>query len=60
MNIDARGNVSGTLDAVIREVALLPGETYSGSAQVNENCTDTLHFITSRGTERRDTILIFS
>jgi len=39
MNIDTRGNVSGTFDAVIQEVAFLPGETYSGSVQVNDNCT---------------------
>ncbi len=58
MNIDRHGNLDGIFDVTFQDFAFLPNITYSGSVTVNPDCTGTLHFVTSTGTERTDSIVV--
>lgn len=60
MNIDPAGQLAGTFDATVSEVAFLPGTAYSGSVTVNPDCTGTLTFETSQGSVRTDSIVIIN
>jgi hypothetical protein len=57
MNIEANGNVSGTFDNTIAQLGI-SRQTYSGSVEVNPDCTGTLMFTTSGGGSRTDSIVI--
>ena len=56
MNIDKFGNVSGTFDATVQDFAALADIPYTGSVEVNADCTGTLQFVTGTGTARTDSI----
>ena len=58
MNIDRKGNVSGEFDFTVAEVVFGPDTTYEGSITVDADCTGTLHFVTSTGGERTDSIAV--
>lgn len=58
MNIARDGSVSGTFDATVQDTVFLPGNTYSGSVDVNRDCTGTLTFVTSAGSVRTDSIVV--
>lgn len=58
MNIDKKGNVSGEFDFTVAQVVFGPDITYEGSITVGADCTGTLHFVTSDGGERTDSIAV--
>ena len=58
MNIDRFGNISGKFDVTVQDFASIPDVTYSGAVTVNPDCTGTLIFVTSVGTERTDSIVV--
>ncbi len=58
MNIDRHGNLSGKFDVTFQDFTFVPDITYSGSVTVNPDCTGTLNFVTSVGTERTDSIVV--
>ncbi len=58
MNIDRYGTLSGKFDVTVQDFISLLDVTYSGSVTVNPDCTGTLIFVTSTGTERTDSIVV--
>lgn len=58
INIDGRGNLSGTYDNVIADVGSSLRVTFVGTVTVNTNCTGTLAFTDSRGASRTDSIVV--
>jgi len=58
MNIAKDGSLSGKFDATVQDFASIPDITYTGAVTVNPDCTGTLIFITSVGTERTDSIVV--
>lgn len=64
MNIESNGDLDGLFDVTIAtttesEGVFLPGNYYSGSVTVNDDCTGTLSFVTAQST-RTDSIVILS
>lgn len=60
MNIDRQGNVTGTFDNTIAGFGSFEGNTYWGTVQVNADCTGRLHFTTSSGSMRTDSIAVLN
>lgn len=58
MNIDRQGELEGTFDVTFEGAGFLPGILYAGSATLDEDCTGTLTFVTSSGSERTDSIAL--
>lgn len=57
--IDRHGTIlDGVFDANAQNNRFLPGLTFTGSVVVNANCTGTLQFVTSTGSERTDSIVV--
>lgn len=59
MNIDGRGNISGTFDYTLADVGSFLNNTYAGTVIVNGDCTGTLSFTDSTGATRTDSIAVF-
>lgn len=57
MNIESDGRVSGTFDNTIAQLGT-SRQTYSGTVEVNPDCTGTLIFTTSSGSSRTDSIVV--
>ncbi len=60
MNFDREGNLHGKFDNNIAEVASFLDVEYSGTAEVDPDCTGTLTFETSDGFVRTDSIAVVS
>jgi hypothetical protein len=58
MNIAHDGSLTGTFDVTVQDTAFVPEIPYSGSVQVNDDCTGTLSFATALGSVRTDSILV--
>ena len=58
MNIERDGFLSGKFDVTVQDFFSILDVTYSGSVTVNPDCTGTLIFVTSTGTERTDSIVV--
>jgi hypothetical protein len=58
MNLDRFGNMSGKFDVTVQDFAFIPDIQYTGSVTVNPDCTGTVTFVTTLGTERTDSIVI--
>ena len=57
-NVAKDGSLSGRFDATVQDFGFLAENTYTGSMTVNPDCTGTVIFITSAGTERVDSIVV--
>ncbi len=60
MNISRDGSLSGSFDVTVENFGFVPGLLYVGSVTVNPDCTGTIHFVTSQGSERTDSIAVLS
>src|SRR5690606_27951844 len=58
--LDKRGNAEGIFDATIEEYAFLDDSTFTGTLVVNSKCVGTFEFVTSRGTTRKDSVIVLS
>ena len=58
MNIARNGAVEGKFDLTVQDFAAIPGLVYTGSVTINPDCTGTIVFVTSAGTERTDSIVV--
>jgi hypothetical protein len=57
--LDRQGTLTdGTFDATVEGWRFLPGVTFTGSLTINANCTGTLFFLTSAGTQRYDSVIV--
>lgn len=60
MNIDRHGNVKGRFDNTIAGFGSFEHNLYWGTIEVNEDCTGRLHFTTSSGSMRTDSIAVLN
>lgn len=58
--LDRKGAAKGRFDATIEELAFLPNVVFEGTLEVNADCTGTFTFVTSAGTQRKDSIVVLS
>jgi len=58
MNIARDGNLYGTFTSTIKDFTRLDDVTYTGTVEVNSDCTGTLVFETSENSRRTDRILV--
>ena len=58
VNIDKYGNMSGKFDLTVEDLISVLDITYTGWISVNSDCTGTVYFLTSTGSERTDSIVV--
>jgi hypothetical protein len=58
INVDRYGTISGKFDFTALDLVFFPDVAYTGSVNVNPDCTGTLYFLTSDGFERTDSIVV--
>jgi hypothetical protein len=58
--VDRAGNVRGSFDATVANLAFLPKVAFDGKLTVEPDCTGTLTFTTSAGTTRTDSIVVLN
>jgi hypothetical protein len=57
--VDRQGMIlDGVFDVTVEAIGFKPGIGFTGDVTVNPDCTGTLHFVTTIGTERTDSIIV--
>ena len=60
MNITRDGRLSGDFDVTVQDAFFGPAIPYSGTIEVNADCTGKLSFVTGAGSMRTDSIVVVS